>query len=323
MGLVKVVSPDVVVICQGDIEMCLAGLFAARCCGIPVVSYLPRAYSFTETRSFLGPARDLLASRIYQVPDAFLTISDAQARRLRGHTDRPITILRNPVICEREIEVWPGFRLKGPLEERCWRLALVGRVVFRQKGHDRTINFCRTLKSGGIGFHLEIIGDGPDLHALQGLARKAGVEHEMTFHGWKPPEWIKQHLATQVDTILIPSRFEGVPLIFLEAIEAGVIPLCWKSEWLDEYMPPDILVINEDAGEHSLNSQLKRLSAADADLLNQWGARALSRHTFEHFYNTVTSWIEELEQLCIQRQSRQTVSVVPAPDGDGRKAGHE
>ena len=60
------------VICPGNIERCLPGLWAAKKLDIPVVSYLPLSFSQKETHANLGWLRDIFADTIYRKVDSWV-----------------------------------------------------------------------------------------------------------------------------------------------------------------------------------------------------------------------------------------------------------
>ena len=92
----------------------------------------------------------------------------------------------------------------------------VGRIV-PQKGADRLIRAFAGLPRHPPAL-LVVIGDGPDLPALCALARQLGVAPRIAFPGagdaapWYP----------RFDTLILPSRYEAMPYVLLEAEAAGL-----------------------------------------------------------------------------------------------------
>jgi glycosyltransferase involved in cell wall biosynthesis len=66
--------------------------------------------------------------------------------------------------------------------------------------------------------HLSIVGEGPERHALERLARRLGVADRIAWHGVVPGA---ASLATAFDLLVLSSRAEGTPVVLLEAMAAG------------------------------------------------------------------------------------------------------
>jgi len=104
----------------------------------------------------------------------------------------------------------------GPL-----RFLFVGRLVF-QKGVDRLLEATARARSRvESGFVLELAGDGPERSHLERQARDLGLGRTVGFLGSLPrPQLLEAYL--RADAFVISSRFEGFPLVILEAWAAGL-----------------------------------------------------------------------------------------------------
>jgi glycosyltransferase involved in cell wall biosynthesis len=91
----------------------------------------------------------------------------------------------------------------------------VGRLT-RQKGFDRVIDM---MAAGRQNARLSILGDGPDRGFLEGRVRALGLEGRVTFAGFVRDA--AQRIAG-ADALLLPSRWEGLPNVALEALALGV-----------------------------------------------------------------------------------------------------
>jgi glycosyltransferase involved in cell wall biosynthesis len=85
----------------------------------------------------------------------------------------------------------------------------VGRIE-EQKGFDVLLRAFRDVESAT----LVIVGDGSERDRLQDLARELGIEERVTWQGWS--ENARSYLPS-FDVFVLPSRFEGFPLVVLEA----------------------------------------------------------------------------------------------------------
>ncbi|WP_323781291.1 glycosyltransferase family 4 protein [Thalassovita sp.] len=69
--------------------------------------------------------------------------------------------------------------------------------------------------------HLTVIGDGPERAALEAEANRAGLASQVDFIGYKSQSEVAAMLQ-QVDALVLPSFAEGVPVVLMEAMAAGL-----------------------------------------------------------------------------------------------------
>jgi glycogen synthase len=99
------------------------------------------------------------------------------------------------------------------------RIAFVGRL-HAQKGVDTLLRGFALLSTATPG-HLVIVGDGPERSRLRALADRLGIGHRTRFLGFVPHERIPAVLR-DVDVLVLPSRYEELGSVLLEAMYAQV-----------------------------------------------------------------------------------------------------
>ncbi len=165
----------------------------------------------------------------------------------------------------------------------------VGRVVY-QKGFDIALRALAGIKD--IEWTWHIAGDGPQMEALQALAKELGIAKRVTFLGWQSRiNLIEQYKKASL--FLFPSRHEGMPNALLEAMASGlpVIASCIAgNEELVVDGETGILVPSEDVD--SLSIAIRKL-LTDSVLRQQMGFA--SRHRVEENY----SWENTAKQYAI------------------------
>ncbi len=89
----------------------------------------------------------------------------------------------------------------------------------REKGHAILIEAVRRLLHRGIDARLAITGEGPERCSLEATARCCKMSEAILFTGYRKD--VRALLAC-LDVFVLPSLTEGLPLVILEAMEAGV-----------------------------------------------------------------------------------------------------
>jgi glycosyltransferase involved in cell wall biosynthesis len=118
------------------------------------------------------------------------------------------------------------------------RLLYLGRINDIDKGVLWIPAILRGLAAEGIPFSCRVVGSGPDLESLQRACRKAGLGEKVQFTGQVVPEDVPA-LLTQADILLMPSRFEGLPLVLLEAMAAGCVPIATRLKGITDMIVED------------------------------------------------------------------------------------
>src|SRR5207253_5358278 len=74
---------------------------------------------------------------------------------------------------------------------------------------------------------LLLIGDGPQAAALQHCARRLRVQNRVHFAGWRNDV---PSIMAAADLLVLPSRWEGMPNVVLEAMAAGKPVIATQAE---------------------------------------------------------------------------------------------
>lgn len=226
--------PDLVVAIQGNIEHSSLSMLAARRAGLPVTSYIPVPHTNAEMGAKLGTLRDLSTPALFRAPDSFITISDEMAKMLRERgATCPIEVVYNGIDTERfkpQDRVLARKELELPADAVV--LGVVGRIEFRQKqqhllaqavADDPELASC----------HLLFAGDGPDAQALDELLAEKGLTERARRLPWVDTS----ALYPALNALVIPSRYEGLPLVMLEALASGVSVLASDRDGMRDLLP--------------------------------------------------------------------------------------
>jgi glycosyltransferase involved in cell wall biosynthesis len=111
-------------------------------------------------------------------------------------------------------------------------LLFVGRLDL-QKGVDRLIATSEQILQALPTHRLVLVGDGPERAALEASIENYSVRQRIHFVGWQPNprDWMA---ASQL--LLLPSRYEGMPNVVLEAMAESRPVLTTPAEGIDEML---------------------------------------------------------------------------------------
>ncbi len=165
-------------------------------------------------------------------------------------------------------------------------LLCVGRL-HEQKGYDWLLKFAPEMLFRLPEHDLVFVGDGPERDRLKSMAAESGMGQRIHFVGFRDdvPRWL-----AAADLLLLPSRWEGMPNVVLEAMASGRPVVATASHGVAELLgelAPDQLVPLGDASEF----QQKVLSLlADDDRAKELGAANRRRaQTVYSISNTLAS----------------------------------
>jgi glycosyltransferase involved in cell wall biosynthesis len=113
-------------------------------------------------------------------------------------------------------------------------VSYVGRLD-RQKGVDWLVETAPQWLQRLPDCDLLLVGSGPLGQRLEQSARKSGVSDRVHFAGWQPD--VREILAAS-RLLVLPSRWEGMPNVVLEAMASGLPIVASRCEGVDELLGP-------------------------------------------------------------------------------------
>jgi glycosyltransferase involved in cell wall biosynthesis len=247
--LLRRISPDRVIALQGSIESSSGILLPSILVKMPVTSYIPNCNGYQESGAKLGRLRDMVNKSItYKLLHSIITISDGQKSIFseRWKVKCPIYTVPNYVSTER-------FHGTFKPNANTLKIGLVGRLDFRHKRQDLFLSFVDEQFRDDDGFEFILAGNGSDRDKeliRKGICNLSNVTYI---------EWLDnpQDLYRELDAIVLFSRYEGVPLVMIEAILSGIPVFSTRVYGMKEYLPEDWTV--ELGKEEDLASKIRML----------------------------------------------------------------
>ena len=218
-----------------------------------------------------------------------------------GIPPQKITVIPNGVdLADDENVVKADFAQdNGSTETR--KIMTIGRL-HRQKGIDWLLQTTPHWLEQRPDCELVLVGDGPERAELQQMAAQLPCADRIRFLGHRSD--VPQLLAA-AELLLLPSRWEGMPNVVMQAMAAGLPVVATQVEGIDE-------LLTQQLDENDLSSpQTCRLGATDewAAKINtlldlpDWG-RQLGKQNREYIrqHFTTEKMVESYEQLWLKSQ---------------------
>lgn len=167
-------------------------------------------------RRFKAPLQILLGRVTARMADRVLTPSGRTAREVeRDYGVEEVEVLHNVTGgLRRAVD---GGRLRGLPDAY---LLFVGRLRIR-KGVEVLLEALGGLREEGTELPLVVAGDGEHRATLERRAGELGLGSGVDFLGRCSAEQVRG-LLEQARVLVVPSIYEGMPLVVLEAMEAGL-----------------------------------------------------------------------------------------------------
>lgn len=170
----------------------------------------------------------------------------------------------------------------------------VGRLEF-QKGFDRLLEVWRLIHQRNSDWKLHIYGDGQDKKALMSIVEQNNMSESITFF---PPTKDIQQVLLSGSVYAMTSRFEGFPMILIEAMSCGlpVVSFACKCGPSDIISDSEDGFLIEDGNVSDFAEKLSELMQ-NPQLILQMGA--LAKHNMERFseQEVMGKWEKLFSQL--------------------------
>ena len=283
-------QPDLVLIIQGNIEQGCTGFGLCGRLKCPVISYIPVPHKHADMGAKLGALRDFTCRGLYAEPDGFITISGTLGAMLKAYGARGrIEIVENGI---------PLDRFKQLLDKRAARANLgvpvdgfvwgqMGRVEFKQKGQDFTLEGFRVRMIDHPDESLAFLGSGPDSPLLEAAVSQCERVYCLPWSD-DPSSFL-----SAIDGLLLPSRYEGVPLVMLEALANGIPVASTNRDGMVDWLPEDWRFRYQDQDDFlRAMSVVKSPDASELSALRKkvWNSHSVSDFQSE-FNRALTTWL--------------------------------
>lgn len=204
---------DLVINCQGSFEQNWVLSLFCRILRVNTASYIPYTSYPSERKAKLSAVRDRLYGHLVRLPSKLIVIHDYYKKHLIEEfhiKDSSILVVNNQVNVEMDFVPVNVFQEPKPIE-----FLLPGRIYFAQKGQDVFIDAIKSISDMHLNAKFRFVGDGPDHDKLQNVIISNSLSGICSISPWQSDVY---DLYRTCDCVVLPSRYEGVSLVMLEAI---------------------------------------------------------------------------------------------------------
>lgn len=217
--LLRSLHADLLIVVQGGCTLSSLGIIAGRLAGLRTLTYIPMTHpegTFARSAA-VAAVRQAMVRPFYQLPHTLVTISERMAGYLRGRRAGPIYVVENGIPLGRPLVDAERVQMRASLgiaaSDRL--MAMIGRIEYGQKRHDLALEALSIARRSDQRLHLLLVGNGPDREDLAQRVRRMRLGEVVHFRDWQQD--VSPYYGA-ADAVLLPSRYEGVPLVMLEAM---------------------------------------------------------------------------------------------------------
>lgn len=200
----------------------------------------------------------------------------------------------------RQVKVIPNFTSLSPAKpsdcssKNC---LAIGRLI-DVKDFSRLIEIWQKVVTRHPDWHLNIVGDGPERQRLQQKIEQLGLQSDITLHN--ATDDVLSHYTSN-SIYLMTSRFEGLPMVLIEAQACGLPIVSLDCDYGPRHIVKNgengyLIPYNDDEAMVDAICQL----IASQDKRQQMSKAALSASKFYQPDSVMQMWISEFEALKFQ-----------------------
>jgi glycosyltransferase involved in cell wall biosynthesis len=126
----------------------------------------------------------------------------------------------------------PSLFAPGPGHNETPTILMVGNLL-AGKGHELVLRAFRRVKDVHPELHCRIIGEGADRDRFVRLARDLGISDQVHFLGRRSRAEVAEAMRN-CKVFVLPSRYEGLGCVYLEAMACGKPVIACRGQGIDE-----------------------------------------------------------------------------------------
>lgn len=210
-----------------------------------------------------------------------------------GYAPERVTLIRNG---------WDGRPISEPRTEGVITLTCVANFR-REKGHAVLLEAFVSLAREDERIRLVLAGDGPLKWTMEERALSLGINHRIEFAGAVQNVW---PLLAQTDIFVLPSLYEPLGIVVMEAMAAGLPVVASRTGGIPELVEEEVTGILVNPGDATGLASSVRALISDPERRSRMGAAARIAAQSWTMEAMTESYYQLYEELAAPARSRPT-----------------
>jgi teichuronic acid biosynthesis glycosyltransferase TuaC len=184
------------------------------------------AFFDNQVRGYFGARCKRIAQSVYRSASRVICISDKVAKKVVDNAAAPLNtrVIYNSVDAD--------LFSPGPVDPIPSTILSVGNLI-PSKGHELLLRALSHILPGYPNVSCEIVGDGPEREHLSKLAHDCNIADKINFLGRQNRKQVADAMR-RCTLFALPSRYEGLGCVYLEAMSAGKPAIACRGQGIDE-----------------------------------------------------------------------------------------
>ncbi|MEO1400902.1 MAG: glycosyltransferase [Cyanobacteria bacterium J06635_1] len=178
------------------------------------------------------------------------------------------------------------------------RLLFVGRLA-AAKGLPILFESLAVMRDQSVEMRLTVVGDGPDRQILEEQGRRLGILEQIDFVGYQSPATVQEYLL-ETDIFVMSSFAEGVPVVLMEAMAAGLPVVATSIAGVSELVENGISGYLVPPGDVETLSQRIATLSQDSRLRLRLGNAGRQKVELDFNLSTETAWLSQIMTSSLQ-----------------------
>lgn len=277
------------------IEFGLAPLLILRLHGLRPIAWLHNSVPFSSysankslSTRIVSRVRDAVANRVlFGLYRCIVTPSLATESFLKGRLRSGNPIQTGYLYPTTGVESEPkprGLDKGVPPALDVW---MIGRVEYASKNNMAALHVLAHLLEQERSARLTVVGNGPDLASFREATRNFGLEGHVRFVDWEENPW---KLVPARAIVLIPSFYEGMPLVATEAMLHGIRIVASPIPAFAEGIPNELIA--DAFSTEAFADKIEEVAAINQERLIALYATVLDKFTAQAFVTKFQSILQ-------------------------------
>ena len=232
LRLISNLKPDIILVSAGRIEGCNLGFWCSKILNLPTIYYLPMIHKRAKIRpGLISALRDLYNNIIYSGSKNIIVITEGQKNDLDAIGVSKTFVVKNV------IEIPSTIKCRA-VNNRNLTLGFLGRFDQRQKNVNFMVSLVGSLLVLKEDIRCIVQGDGPDRDQMLRKIECSGLTRCFEIRDWTANVEL---FFNDIDVLVIPSFYEGMPLVMLQALAREIMVVATRVDGMAEILPDSAL----------------------------------------------------------------------------------